>query len=182
MNVWIFLADGFELVEALCPLDVLRRAGANAVTVSVNDTVSVTSSNRVTVRADRTLAEIAGAALPDRIVLPGGMPGASNLRACPTVCDAVRRLAEAGCFVAAICAAPFILGELGLLDGRSATCFPGFESRLTGAILSDKKVVRDGPFITAAGMGASLSFSAALVTALFGKEKADAVLASIQTP
>ena len=181
-TVWLFLADGFELVEALCPLDVLRRAGAEVVTVSLTAQKEATSSNGVTVKTDKTLSELPFDKEPDLVILPGGMPGAAHLRGCPTVCEIVGRVAGKGGFVAAICAAPFVLGELGLLRGRRATCFPGFEDRLTGAVIEKDKVVRDGNIVTAAGMGASLPFAAALVEALFDRSKADAILASIQTP
>ncbi len=181
MTVYVFLADGFELVEALCPVDLLRRAGAEVLTVSLNDTEAVTSAQGVTVLADITVANLPDA-LPHMVFLPGGMPGADNLRHCPVVCRTATAVAEQGGFLAAICAAPYVLGELGLLRGKRATCFPGFEDRLAGALLSENKVVRDGNVITAAGMGAALPFAAELVAALFGRAKTDALLNGIQTP
>ena len=182
-HVWLFLAEGFELVEALCPLDLLRRAGVSVSTVSLTADKAVTASNGVTVLADKRLSELsASSALPDMAILPGGMPGAAHLRECRPVCELLERIASDGGFVAAICAAPFVLGELGLLRGKRATCFPGFEDRLIGAAVVPDKVVRDGSVITAAGMGAALLFGAALVAALCGREKADEILASIQTP
>ena len=181
MNVIVFLADGFEPVEAMCPIDMLRRAGAEVVTVSLNETEAVKSTQGVTVLADTVISAL-NTSLPDMVFLPGGMPGATNLRRCPEVCSMTEAVFARGGFVAAICAAPFILGELGLLQGKEATCYPGFEARLAGAILSDRKVVRDGNVITAAGMGAALPFSAELVAALYGREKADALLAAVQTP
>jgi len=180
MKVYVFLADGFELVEAMCPIDVLRRAGADVLSVSLNTDKRVTSAQRVAVLADTTIDALTDE-LPDMVFLPGGMPGASNLRACPAVCDMTKGVFDKGGFVAAICAAPYVLGELGLLQGKNATCYPGFEDRLFGATLSDTKVVRDGNVITAAGMGAALPFAAELAAALFGRDKADTILAAIQT-
>lgn len=180
MKVIVFLADGFELVEAMCPIDMLRRAGAEVLTVSLNADNTVTSAQGVAVIADATLTTITGD-LPDMVFLPGGMPGAANLRNNPAVCEMTKAVFAKGGFVAAICAAPFVLGELGLLEGREATCYPGFEDRLIGATLSEKKVVRDGNVITAAGMGAALPFAAELVAALFGQDKADSILSAIQT-
>lgn len=180
MNVYVFLADGFELVEAMCPIDMLRRAGADVLTVGLNPDVKVTSAQGVAVLADVTLDAMPDR-LPDMVLLPGGMPGASHLRDCAAVCDTVKAVFDKGGFVTAICAAPFILGELGLLAGKNATCYPGFEDRLAGAVLSDRKVVRDGNVITAAGMGVALPFAAELVAALFGRDKAEALLSAVQT-
>lgn len=174
-NVLLFLADGFELVEAMTPLDLLRRAGANVVTVSLKETTAVTSSNGVTVTADTTLS-----ALPslryDLLILPGGMPGASHLRENETVCRLVTEACADGIPVGAICAAPYILGELGLLQDVHATCFPGFEDRLLGAHYCPERVVRDGNVVTAAGMGVSLLFAAELVSLLYGEEKRDELM------
>lgn len=181
MNVFVFLADGFELVEAMCPIDMLRRAGVDVLTVSINPDRAVTSAQGVTVLADTTVETLPNE-LPHMVFLPGGMPGATNLRNEPVVCRITEAVFAQGGFVAAICAAPFILGELDLLHNKEATCYPGFEDRLHGAILSDKKVVRDGNVITAAGMGAALPFATELVSALCGPHKAAALLSTIQTP
>ena len=178
MKVTVFLANGFELVEAMCPIDLLRRAGAKVTTVSLSEDRTVASANGVSVLADTTLSAM-DSALPDLVFLPGGMPGSANLRANQTVCDTVLAVNRAGGFVAAICAAPFVLGELGLLQGREAICYPGFEDKLIGATLSERKVVRDGNIITAAGMGVALPFAATLVAALFGEEKASELLAAV---
>ena len=175
--IYEFIADGFEEVEALCPLDMLRRAGADIKTVSITPSKEVTGSHAICVKADITLKEIDE--LPEMVILPGGMPGAKNLRNSAEVCRIVTDTYENDGYLAAICAAPFILGELGLLQGKQATCFPGFEKSLTGAILSSEKVVRDGKVITAAGMGAAIPFGAELVKTLFGLEKAEALLKAI---
>ena len=176
--IYEFLADGFELVEAMTPVDMLRRAKADIKTVSITDKKEVTASNGVTVIADITLSDISDI-LPDMVILPGGMPGASNLRACKKVCDLVCLCNEKEIPIGAICAAPYILGELGLLKGKNAICYPGFEEKLTGAKISNKNCVRDGNIITAAVMGAALAFSSELVSLLYGKEKAEEILRAI---
>ncbi len=162
----------------MTPVDMLRRAGADIKTVSITNDKAVKASNGVTVIADITLSEL-GDILPDMVILPGGMPGASNLRACGKVCDLVTVCAEKEIPIGAICAAPYILGELGLLKGKEAICYPGFESKLIGAEISDKNCVRDGNIITAAGMGAALAFSSELVSILCGKETAEKILRAI---
>ena len=176
--VIIFLADGFELVEALTPLDMLKRAGADVKTVSINDTLEVTSSCSVTVKADMTLNCLKGQNI-EMIVLPGGMPGAENLRNNEIVCSLAKNTYERGLPIGAICAAPYILGELGILNNKKAICFPGFEKYLYGAVLSDTNTATDGNIITAAGMGAALPFSYELISVLYGKEKADKIMKSI---
>ncbi len=163
--IYVFLADGFEEIEALTPVDIFRRAGLATRTVSITDTSAVTGAHGIAVAADLLLSE-ADLAAADLLLLPGGMPGTKNLAACKPLCEAVTAHAAAGKPTAAICAAPSILGELGLLTGRKATCYPGFEDALAGAILSDKKVVRDGHIVTAAGMGVALDFSLECLTLL----------------
>ena len=175
--IYEFLADGFEEVEALTPLDMLLRAEKEIKTVSIKPSKQVTGAHGITVTADMTLGEID--TLPELVILPGGMPGAKNLRGCAEVCKVVTDTYKNGGFVSAICAAPFILGELGLLDGKKATCYPGFEKSLIGAKVTGEKVVRDGKIITAAGMGAALPFAKELVSALCGESKADEIMRSI---
>lgn len=169
--VYILLADGFEEIEALCPLDLLRRAGIDAKTVSVTEKRVVTGSHGIPVTADLTaensLSDI------EMLVLPGGMPGTTNLDK-SQFCDGLLRAAvKNGAYIAAICAAPMVLGRRGLLEGREAVCFPGFEHELAGAKLSDRRVVRDGRIITGVGMGAALEFGLALVEVFCGKETAE---------
>lgn len=176
--IYEFLADGFELVEAMTPIDMLKRAGADIKTVSITSSRAVIASNGITVIADVTLSELSDI-LPDMVILPGGMPGADNLRACKKVCDLVTACNEKEIPIGAICAAPYILGELDLLDGKEAICYPGFEDRLTGAVISQNKVVRSGNIVTAAGMGVALPFSYELISLLYGKEKADNILKSV---
>ena len=176
--ILVFLANGFEEIEALTPVDMLRRAGSDVKTVSITDSKTVTGSHGIPVEADLTIKEIPSE-IPELVILPGGMPGAKNLRASETVCNTVINANKSGKYIAAICAAPFIFGQLGLLEGKKATCYPGFENELKGAKVSKKHVVTDGNIITAAGMGAALEFSAALIEVLFGKEKANSILKSI---
>ena len=177
--IYIFLADGFEETEAIAPIDMLRRAGVDAVTVGIkNDAVK--SSHGVPVLCDITDMQVE---LDDRlemIILPGGMPGTLNIEANPVVQQSIDYCVEHNIPVGAICAAPSILGKKGLLDGREAICFPGFEKFLTGAKLSDKKVVTDGIFTTAAGAGVAVEFGLRLVEVLCGKEKSESVRKAIQ--
>lgn len=168
--VYLFLANGFEEIEALTPLDMLRRAGVEVTTVGIGGT-SISGAHGIRVETDIPDTMYADAA-PDMVILPGGMPGAKNLDESRIVDTAVRAAAKRGAFLAAICAAPMVLGHRGLVAGKRAVCYPGFEAELTGAALADTRVVRDGNLITAAGMGVALDFALALVEALCGAERA----------
>lgn len=156
--IYIFLADGFEEIEALTPLDIFRRAGLDTLTVSITDSATVTGAHNIPVIADTTLNKV-DLSNADLLLLPGGMPGTRYLGDCTLLCEAVTAQANAGKPIAAICAAPSVLGKLGLLIGKEAICYPGFEEALTGASISAQKVVRDGNIVTAAGMGVALEFS-----------------------
>ena len=171
--IYMFLANGFEEVEALCPLDLLRRAGLEVTTVGVGSD-SVVGAHGIAVQADIPDTLYRDSA-PDMIILPGGMPGSKHLDASPTVDAALRAASNRGAYLAAICAAPMILGKRGYLRGKEAVCFPGFEEYLEGATVSKKRVVRDGLVITAAGMGVALDFGLALIAALKGQDAADAL-------
>ncbi len=177
--IYMFLANGFEEIEALCPLDLLRRAGLSVTTVGIGGD-TVVGAHGITVGADipDTLYRDAS---PDMIILPGGMPGTSNLDVSRTVESALRAAYSKNAYIAAICAAPMILGKRGYLEGKRAVCFPGFEEYLSGAILpTDRtRVVTDGRIITAAGMGVALEFGLALVQALKGEEAATALRAAV---
>ena len=173
----MFLANGFEEVEALCPLDVMRRAGLEVRTVGIGGS-AITGSHGITVHADMGEEEWAAAAAEtpiDAVILPGGMPGSTNLDRSVTVSEALKTADEQGAVIAAICAAPFILGKRGLLRGRRATCYPGFEEYLEGAAEIGGKVVRDGNVITATGMGVALEFGLELVSVLVSPERAAAI-------
>ena len=175
--VYMFLAEGFEEIEALCPLDLLRRAGVDVKTVSVGDK-TVCGAHGIKVIADMTDTDFSDAS-PDMVILPGGMPGTLNLDASHTVHKALDAAVSAGSYIAAICAAPSILGSRGMLAKKEAVCYPGFEDKLKGAIISDKRVVVDGKIITAAGMGVALEFGLLLVSLLCGKEKANTLRKSV---
>jgi 4-methyl-5(b-hydroxyethyl)-thiazole monophosphate biosynthesis len=181
--VYVFLADGFEETEALCPVDLMRRAGISVTTVSINKTANVRGAHNIVVQADTTAkALMRGANNTDElecVVLPGGMPGAANLDADETVNKYISIASVTGAYIAAICAAPFILGRLGILDGREAICYPGFENKLTGALLSGKRVVCDGNIITAIAMGAATEFGLELIRVLRGLDASNKVKESI---
>ncbi|MDR1667678.1 MAG: DJ-1/PfpI family protein [Bacteroidales bacterium] len=173
-KVFVFLADGFEETEAIATIDVLRRGGVETVSVSVSETTSVTGAHQVTVIADRLFSETDfsdGAML----VLPGGMPGASHLNEHAGLKALLQDYADKDKKIAAICAAPLVLGGLNLLQGKRATVYPGYESLLKGAIVETSPVVKDANIITGRGPGAALPFGLALVETLQGKEKADKV-------
>ena len=177
--VYLFLANGFEEVEALCPLDLLRRAGVAVTTVGIGGD-TITGSHGITVRADIPDTMYRDSK-PEMIVLPGGMPGSTNLDRSHTVEMALRAASKNGAYLAAICAAPMVLGKRGYLKGKAAVCFPGFEEYLEGAILQPKgvKVVTDGKIITAVGMGAAVEFGLTLVRVLKGDEAANTLRSSI---
>ena len=182
--VYMFLAEGFEEVEALCPLDLLRRAGVRVATVGVGAKV-VRGSHGIEVIADITTAEaekLLKKDAPEMVILPGGMPGSVNLQKDAAVNSFIEAAVRSDAYIAAICAAPMIIGELGLLKGKKATCYPGFEDKLKGAILSDPTpgVAVDGKFITGKGMGVALDFGLALVEAMVSKEKAEELRSAVQ--
>ena len=175
--IYLFLAEGFEEIEALCPLDLLRRAGLPVTTVGVGGK-QVTGAHGICVQADILDVDYTDPA-PDMVILPGGMPGTLNLSNSPVVKTAIETAQSRGAYLAAICAAPSILGDMGLLQGKEAICFPGFEDRLAGATLSSSRVVRDGKVITAAGMGVALEFGLTLVSVFRGTEEAEALRRSV---
>ncbi len=175
--IYFFLADGFEEIEALCPLDLCRRANIEAKTVSITNSREVTGSHGITVLCDLTAKDAIGSF--DMMVLPGGMPGTTNLGESTLVEKCILTALENNSYIAAICAAPMILGRRGLLRGKEATCFPGFEEHLDGATLSDKKVVLDGKILTAKGMGVSHDFGLKIVEIFKGKDVADKLCSSV---
>ncbi|MBE6546714.1 MAG: DJ-1/PfpI family protein [Ruminococcaceae bacterium] len=171
--IYMFLAEGFEEVEALCPLDLMRRAGLSVTTVGIGGAM-ITGAHGITVRSDMSDTEFSALSAPsaELIFLPGGMPGTNHLAASSAVNKAILRANEQDAYIAAICAAPSILGDMGLLKGKEAICYPGFEDHLIGAVLSDKRVAVDGKILTAAGMGVALEFGLTIVSILCGEEKA----------
>ena len=177
--IYVFLADGFEEVEALAPIDILRRAGQDVRTVGVTGS-TVRGSHGIPVVCDTTIDAVALSDKPEAVILPGGMPGTTNLEANAAVCGIVRDAFADGRLLCAICAAPSVPGHLGLLKGRRATCFPGFEQALLGAEATGESVCRDGGLITAKGAGVALEFGFAIVQALCGDAAADKLRDSMQ--
>lgn len=176
--VYVFLADGFEEVEALTPIDVLRRAGVEVRTIGVTGK-TVTGSHGVPMIAD-LLPEEVDLASADLIFLPGGMPGTKNLFASDFVRNAIQKVLADGHYVSAICAAPsIVLGGMGLLKGKRATCYPGMEDGMVGAEAQDLPCVWDGKIITGRGAGAAFDFALTLCEALCGRETADKIAASV---
>ena len=176
--VYLFLADGFEIIEALAPIDMLRRAGINVKTVGVTGNI-VTSSCNVAVTADVNIADIEYKDV-DAIILPGGALGVENLEKNSTVQNFIDKAVSDNTLICAICAAPSILGNKGLLGGIEATAFPSFMQYLDGAVFSDEFVVQDGNYITARGAGVSVEFGLKIVEALIDKETADNIKNTIQ--
>lgn len=168
--VYIFLADGFEEIEALCVLDFLRRAKIDVQTVGI-DTKIVTGSHKIPVVCDIEDVQLVGNEDFDMIILPGGLPGANNLDESEIVDAFIKRAVKEDKLIAAICAAPFILGKRGILNGKRACCYPGFENKLTGATIVQDGCVRDGKIITARAMGKSHDFALEIIEALAGKEE-----------
>lgn len=177
--VYVFLADGFEEIEALATVDFLRRCEIEVVTAGVGSQ-DVTGAHNITVLADTIDSMLVKSDDVEAVVLPGGMPGTLNLQKSKYVQDMLDFANEKGILIAAICAAPSVLGEKGLLSGKKATCFPGFEDRLEGAVLSDSFVVTDGNIVTAKGAGCTIDFAAAIAEKLIDKNKPQAVKASMQ--
>ena len=174
--IYMFLANGFEEIEALMPLDLMRRAGLSVKTVGVGG-LDVTGSHGITVKADMLDSDFADNS-PECVILPGGMPGTKNLDASPVVHKALDNALENDSLICAICAAPMILGKRGILRGKKATCFPGFEEYLEGAEVGGR-AVRDGQVITGIGMGAALEFGIEIVAALTSRETADKLFAAV---
>lgn len=163
-KVYEFLADGFEEIEAMAPVDILRRGGVEVKTVSITGSREVTGCHGVTVLADEVFGKASDYAGADLLLLPGGMPGAANLNAHKGVEDALLHQAAAGRRIGAICAAPMVLGRLGLLRGRCATCYPGMDGYLTGADYTAELVTVDGNITTGRGPAASLPYGFQLLS------------------
>ncbi len=177
-KVSIFLAEGFEEVEALTPADLLRRAGAEVTLVAVGDKRGVTGSHNITIMADSLFKDM-DFTETDLLVLPGGMPGTLHLKECEPLLKLLKDFNEKGKMVAAICAAPTVLGESGLLKGKKATCYPGCEDGLTGAEVLADRVVIDGNITTSRGVGTAISFALSLIMQLFDQKKAEEIRESI---
>ena len=176
--IYLYLADGFETIEALAAYDMLKRAKLDVVTVGVTGK-TVKSAQGVEVNADIEIGAVNFDRL-DCVILPGGMPGTLNLEASAEVQSAIDFANDKGKLIAAICAAPSILGHKGLLHGREAIAFPGFEEDLSGAVISDNYVVTDGNYITAKGAGVAVDFGLEIVRYLTDDETAKRIRSSIQ--
>lgn len=173
--IYLLLADGFEEVEALTPLDLLRRAGRDVLTVSITNDRAVRGAHGITVLADLSAEELTKPC-DEMLILPGGMPGTRNLDASAVTDRLLDEVLAHGGHVAAICAAPLILGKRGLLEGKRATCYPGFEEELRGAKCLDVPFVTDGRITTATGAGAAVLFGGELVRILCGEEAQTSLL------
>ena len=179
MKVYVFLADGFETVEALAPVDVMRRAGVDVVTVSIMGRKEVISAQSVTVVADDVYENV-GFADADALVLPGGGVGTENLSAHEPLRALLVDACSRGLLVAAICAAPMVFGRIGILSGRRATCYPGCEGDLFGAEYTANAVEQDGNILTACGPGASFDFGFAIVKHFCGAGVVDTLRSQMQ--
>ncbi len=172
--VYMLLGTGFEEIEAVAPLDIMRRAGLKVCTVGINGKI-IYGGHNIGITADITLDEMDLTNL-DMIVLPGGLGGVASVRASQKAMDALRFAWENDKFVAAICAGPAVLADLGITDGRSATCYPGCEADMCGAnMVADVPCVRDGGLITGTSAGCAIPFGLALVEALKGSEAAQSI-------
>ena len=173
-----FLAEGFEEVEAVTPIDYLRRAGVEVIVAAIGAEKIIRGSHGISIQADTTLAGLEKAGQLnteswDAVFVPGGMPGASNLAACAAAGNFFKAMAGAEKICAAICAAPAVfLAPLGLLEGKRFTCFPGMEKKVTGGIWLEDKVVVDGNLITSRAAGTAVLFALALIEKLAGKDAA----------
>lgn len=170
-KVYEFLANGFEDIEGLAPVDILRRGGVDIKTVSITGTEFVETAHGVTVKADLRFEDISDFSDADMMLLPGGIPGATNLRDHEGVCRALSRHHQEGKRIGAICAAPLVLGALGILEGRRATCYPGFEKFMTGAEYTADLVTIDGPVITGEGPAATLPYAYKILEMFIGEER-----------
>lgn len=177
-KAYLFLAEGFEEAEGLVTVDLLRRGGVDLVTVSMGDSLQVTGRSRISVLADR-MYQAGAYGDADALILPGGQPGVSNLKKSRDLAEDLRKAAGEGKVLAAVCAGPTVLGQLGLLRGHMATCYPGCEGELEGASLSEEPVVRSGQVITSRGVGTTIPFALAILEALTDREAAEKVAASI---
>ena len=177
--VYVFLANGFEEIEALGFTDILRRADIEVSTVSIYTDLKVTGSHGISVLADMSICELDLNEI-DALVLPGGMPGTLNLQVERKVNDIIDYAVNNRKIIGAICAAPMILGEKKLLDDKKATCYPGFEEKLHGAYATGERVVKDDIFVTSKGAGTVQDFAHCFIKIFKGEEVADKIISSMQ--
>lgn len=177
-EVLFFMADGFEETEGITAVDLIRRAGISVEMVAVEDRLLVTGAHGITVKADKLFQE-AGFSDCRMLVLPGGMPGTRNLLAHGGLAEKIKEFNSKGKMLAAICAAPIVLGAAGVLDNRRVTCFPGFENQLGGGIFTEEPVVCDENIITSRGVGTAIEFALRIIAYFKGEREADAIRASV---
>ena len=173
-KAYVFLAEGFEEVEAMTPVDLLRRAGAEVTTVSVSSEREVCGSHQIRITADGLFDE-QDFSDADLMILPGGMPGTLHLKGHAGLCEALGKQYAQGRYIAAICAAPGVFGALGFLEGRKAGIYPGMEDQLAGAQVSMDPVSADGHVVTSRGAGTAIPFALKLIALLYGEEKAEEI-------
>lgn len=175
--VYIILGKGFEEAEAVIPCDILRRGGIKTQFAGIGSRL-ITGGNGITVQADCTVEEM-NLAETDMIVLPGGLGGVHSILGSPAAMNAVGQLHREGKYIAAICAAPTILAQLGITDGKTATCYPGMEDQMGSAQMADANAVRDGNVLTGRAPGAAFDFGYLLLETLTNKERAGQVKAGM---
>ena len=180
-KIFVFLADGCEEIEALTPVDLLRRAGNEVCMVSVMGRQVINGSHGISIGGDAIL-EDESFDDGDLFLLPGGLTGTKHLLENKTLAELLQRKYKEGKRLAAICAAPWVLGNLGMLQGRKAVCYPGMEEHLTGAQALSVPVVTDGPVTTAKGVGAAIDFALELIRLLNGEEKAASIKEEVVYP
>lgn len=179
MKNYIFLADGFEEIEGLMVVDLLRRGEIPITTVSISDSLEVVGAHNISIKADQLYSEI-DYSDADMLILPGGMPGTRHLLEHAELRKVLMNHNEDNKMLAAICAAPSVLGENGILSGKKATCYPGFEEKLCGAIYSPDRVVKDQNVITSKGLGTALEFAIEIIEHYKGKELGDHIKNTVQ--
>ena len=177
-RVSVFLADGFEEIEGLTVVDLLRRAGVEVTTVSITEKLTIHGAHKIDVQADKLFNEV-DYQKEDMVVLPGGMPGTLNLGAHEGVKEVLEQFYEAKKYIGAICAAPSVLGKYGILEGRKATSYPGFEAELKGAEYVTEPVAVSDFMITSRGLGTAIDFALTLIGVLVSEEKAKEISRSI---
>lgn len=173
--VYVFLANGFEDIEGLAPVDILRRGGVEVKTVGIMGSEYVETAHGVTLKADVKFEDIDNFDDADLLLLPGGMSGSLHLKNHKGVCDALEEQNEKGKYIGAICAAPMVLGKLGILEGKKATCYPGFEKYLDGAEYTADMVTVDGNIITGRGPAAAMPYGFALLSLFVGRDDVKAI-------
>ena len=179
MKAIVLLANGFEEVEGIAQIDFLRRAGIEVTSVSIMEDKRVIGQSMIAVEADEILDKISISEY-DMVVLPGGLKGMENLRHNEQVMELIKTFDKDKKWIAAICAAPSILGDLGMLKDRNCICYPGFEDRLQCGKIVDEKVVQDEHIITSKGPGTSFDFAIKMIEVLCGREKADEIVEKTQ--